>query len=252
MDRTRGWAGKCSLLIVTAAVTVPTLASAQDGGEGFLFKTPRFTVGLKLGYAQPSANSDLFDFTTEQLTLDRSDLGAPVVAGEVAIRSTDRIDATIYFGHASGSKGSEFRDWVDNNDRPIEQVSKFARTTLTGGARFYLTPRDRTIGRFAWVPSKWAPYVGVSGGWMWYSFEQQGDFVDFETLDVFTETFTTSGTSFTGQIAAGLDLSLSPRIVLNSEGRYSWGRAEAAGDFLGFDPVDLSGFQLTFGIGARL
>lgn len=252
MDRTPGWTGKYPFLIVTAALALPAFASAQDGGDGFLFKAPTVTVGLKLGYALPAANSDLFDFTTEQLTLDRSDFGAPVIGAEVAIRSTDRLDATGYIGYAGGSKASEFRDWVDNNDLPIEQVSEFSRTTLTGGARFYLMPRDRTIGRFAWVPSKWAPYVGISGGWMWYSFEQQGDFVDFDTLDIFTEIFRTSGTTFTGQVSAGLDFSLSPRIVLSSEGRYSWGRAEAVGDFIGFEPVDLSGFQLTFGIGARL
>ena len=252
MDRTRGWVGKSPLLIVTAALTWPALASAQDGGDGFLFKAPRFTVGLKVGYAQLTANSDLFDFSTEQLTLDRSDFGAPVIGAEVAIRSTDRIDATAYFGYAGGSKQSEFRDWVDTDDLPIEQVSEFSRTTLAGGAKFYLTPRDRTIGQFAWVPSTWAPYVGIGGGWMWYSFQQQGDFVDFETLDIFTETFKTSGTTFTGQVSAGLDFTISPRIVLNTEGRYSWGRADASGDFIGFEPVDLSGFQLTFGIGARL
>lgn len=231
---------------------LPAPSLAQSGGDGFLFKPPSVTLGVRLGYAMPRAGSDLFDFTTDQLTLDRSDFNAPVIAGELGVRITERVDGTLYVGYAGGQTRSEFREWVDTDDRPIEQVTEFARTSLTGGAKVYLMDRGRRIGRFAWVPTRWMPFVGASAGLVWYRFEQQGDFVDFETLEIFAERFRSSGTAFTANVAAGLDVALSSRFLISSEARYGWGRGDLNADFVGFDALDLSGFQLTLGVGARL
>jgi hypothetical protein len=240
-----------AITALCCCLALPSGARAQSGGDGFLFKPPPVTLGLKLGYSVPRAGSDLFDFTTEQLTLERADFNAPVIAGELGVRITDRVDGTVYFGYAGGTTRSEFRDWVDTDDRPIEQVTEFARTSLTGGAKVYLADRGRSIGRFAWVPSRWMPYLGASAGLVWYRFEQQGDFVDFESLDIFTERFRSSGSAFTAHAAAGVDLSLNPRLLISSEVRYAWGKGVLDADFVGFDALDLSGFQLTFGVGVR-
>jgi hypothetical protein len=52
--------------------------------------------------------------------------------------------------------------------------------------------------------------------------------------------------------AAGVDLSLNPHLLISSELRYAWGKGSLDVDFVGFDQLDLSGFQLTFGVGVRL
>ncbi len=57
----------------------------------------------------------------------------------------------------------------------------------------YLADPGRSIGRFAWIPNRFAPYVGAGGGAMWYRFRQEGDFIDFDTLKVFPDTFDSDG-----------------------------------------------------------
>jgi hypothetical protein len=146
---------------------------------------------------------------------------------------------------------SEFRDWVDTDDLPIEQKTEFQRVPLTFGVKAYLKDRGRSVGRFAWVPAQWAPYVGAGAGWVWYRFRQDGDFVDYDTLDIFTDTFTSRGRAPTLHLYGGADWSLGPNFFLTAEARYAWASADMGGDFVGFDPVDLSGLQATVGLSVR-
>jgi len=115
-----------------------------------------------------------------------------------------------------------------------------------------VTDRGRSIGRFAWVPSTVNAYFGGGFGFTYYKFEQVGDFVDFETLDIFTSHFKSTGTGLQVHSLAGIDLSISNNVYLTGEGRYLWADAGISErSFQGFDDVDLSGFQFTIGISAR-
>ena len=119
------------------------------------------------------------------------------------------------------------------------------------GVRQYLTSRGRSVGDLAWIPSRLAPYVGAAGGAMWYRFRQNGDFVDFNTNDVFNGTLNTSGWAPAASGAAGLDVTLTPRFALTGQGKYLWARARPGGDFSGFNQIDLSGFSTTVGLLVR-
>ena len=55
------------------------------------------------------------------------------------------------------STQSEFRHWLDNNDLPIQQTTEFQRVPLTASLKMYLGPPGRSIGRFAWIPKRFAP-----------------------------------------------------------------------------------------------
>ena len=68
------------------------------------------------------------------------------------------------FTATTSGLANEFRDWVDNNDEPIEQETKFRRLPLTVALRYYLTDRGRAVSQFAYIPNRYAPYVGVGGG----------------------------------------------------------------------------------------
>lgn len=236
-----------ALLLLTAA---PGAVLAQSPPD-FLLKSPRASLGLRAGYAMATASSEIFDFTREQLTVDRSDFDAPSWGGQLAISLTPRVDLAFDVSVASTRSKSEFRDWVDTNDLPIEQSTEFRRIPLTVGFKAYLRDRGRSVGRFAWIPSKWAPYLGAAGGWVWYRFDQDGDFVDFETFDIFTDRFTSEGQAPTVHVYGGVDWSLGPGVFLTGEARYQWARADMSGDFVDFDAMDLSGIQGTVGISIR-
>ena len=233
-----------------AGVVLAEGATAQ--GTDFLFKRPTVTLGVRLGYAFPRAGSEVFDFTREQLTVDKRDFNGLSAAGEVTVRATDRLDAALNLGVEWSNTRSEFRDWVDDNDLPIEQDTRFTRVPVTLGVKAYLLERGRRISRSAWIPKKWAPYLGAGAGIVWYRFEQIGDFVDFDTLEIFFDEFESRGSSPVAYLAGGLDFSLGPRWLVNGEARYSWASAEMGRDFVGFDKIDLTGFKVMLGFSVRL
>lgn len=241
-----------SLAFGIALLTGGVLAGAATAQEAdFLFKRPTVTLGLRLGYAVPRADSEIFDFTREQLTLDKRDFNALAVGGEVSVRVTDRLDAALGLGFEWSETRSEFREFVGTDDLPIEQDTRFTRVPITVGVKAYLLERGRRISRLAWIPARWAPYVGAGGGLVWYRFEQTGEFVDFETLDIFFDEFESQGVSPLAYLAAGSDFSLGPKWLLNGEARYSWASAEMDRDFVGFDDIDLNGFRATVGVSVR-
>jgi hypothetical protein len=224
---------------------------AQDGGNGFLFGAPLGSVSIRGGYAVPRAGSDLFSFVQQQLTVSKSDFNAPTFAADVAIRLTPRFDLVLGSGYAGSSTASEFRKYVDNNDQPIQQTTTFRRVPLTASLRLNLVPEGRSIGRFAWIPSTLVPYVGAGGGAMWYSFGQTGDFVDYQTLNVYNDEFHSSGWTAMAHAFAGVEYSLTPRFALTGEGRYTWASAPLSSDFSGFQRLDLSGAMVTAGLSIR-
>lgn len=242
----------CALLTASGLVLgAPEAVLAQQGGDGFLFRQPRVTVKFESGYGILNARSDVFDFTIDQLTVGRRDFDSPYVGGELAVRVTERWDAALGVGFQSSSVKSEFRDWVDLDNLPIEQVTDLQLIPLVVSARYYLRERGRQIGRFAWIPNGFAPFVGAGIGVVSYSFEQNGDFVDFQTFDVFTDRLHTEGDAFLARASGGVNLSLNKQFVLTAEARYTLASAEPANDFSDFDKMDLGGFQLVGGISIR-
>jgi hypothetical protein len=238
------------LLACSAVIAVPVAARAQDEGKGFLFGAPLGSLTIRGGWALARARSDFFAFTTERLTLDRSDFSSPAIEGDLAFRVTPRTDIVISSGLSGMDRRSEYRGFIDNNDQPIEQTTTFRRVPITLGVRQYLTPTGRSIGRFAWIPTRLAPYVGAGGGIMYYKFRQDGDFID-PSLNVFSSVYESDGWTRTMHVLAGIDYSLGPRFALNSEARYLWSNAELSRDFSGFDRLDLSGLSTTIGLSVR-
>lgn len=237
--------------ILGVAVSAVSASAEAQGGRGFLFGEPVATFSVHGGLAMPGASSDLFTFTTDELTLDRSDFNAIASGADLAIRVGSRVDLVLGLAAARSSRRSEFRDWVDNNDQPIEQVTQFSRTPIGGGLRYHLRERGRTIGSFAWIPAPFDPWVGAGVGMMKYRFRQTGDFIDYQTLNVFSDQFDASGWSPFAQASVGAGWSLSHRWVLTGEIRYLRASADLSDDFLGFERLDLSGIATQFGIAIR-
>jgi hypothetical protein len=251
------WRGRNVVPPVLLAAVMLASASALEAqqGKGFLFREPRATVTLYGGFALANAGSDLFDFTTSQLTLDRGDFSGADLGGDFAVRISDRWDVAIGYARSSARARSESRDWVDENDQPIEQVTRFSRAPVTASVRFHPLPRGRTIGSFAWIPSSFDPWLSVGAGRMSYSFRQVGDFVDDSDPDnavIFTDDLSAKGWANVLQASVGAGWSVAPRLLLTGEVRYLRSSAELDGDFFGFDRLDLSGVATTLGLSIRL
>jgi len=226
-------------------------AFAQRSGDGFLFSPPGVSFTIHGGYARANAGSDLFSFSTENLTLGKGDFSGLDGGASLGVRLSDRADLSFGVDYTGRVADSESRNFVGTDDKPILQSTRFERVPLTINLKGYLLPRGRSIGEFAWVPNKLVPYVGAGAGTMWYRFTQQGEFVDFKTNDIFRDHLESSGWAPTVQGLAGVDLTLTPRLALTGEARYSWARAQLSDAFVGFDRIDLSGTSATVGLTVR-
>lgn len=242
------------LAAVAVLVALAPAARAQSSGKGFLFKRPVGSFAVYGGYALANAGSDVFNDATTQLTLDKRDFSSWTVGGDISYSRSDRLDIVFDGEYMGASRNSEFRKFVDNNDQPIAQATKFKRIPLTVGLKYYLTDRGRSVSQFAYIPSRYAPYIGVGAGAMWYRFAQNGDFVDFNTsnLEIFPAEIEDSGWTPMGQGVAGLDYTLGNWVALTAEGRYQWAKARLdPSQFEGYDKIDLSGFTGTVGFRVR-
>jgi hypothetical protein len=114
-----------------------------------------------------------------------------------------------------------------------------------------LVEPGKAIARTAWIPTRIAPYVGAGGGAIWYRLKQTGDFIDFETLNVFRDRFRSQGFAPTATVFGGFDVTVHPRLALSVDGHYAWARARLGRDFSGFDPISLSGFSVSTGLSIR-
>lgn len=226
--------------------------SAQENLGDFLFHAPKATLSFNLGYGMPRAGSDIFQEASQVYTLGKSDFYAPTIGGGISFFLNDRTDLAFEISYSRSSKLSEYVDWVDDNDLPIEQETKFTRVPLTVSLRYFLMDRGREIGSLSWIPTSWSPYVGAGGGRMYYEFEQAGDFVDFQDYSVFSYTYQSQGWAWVGHLFGGVQWTLSPQWVVTAEGRYSLASADLdRPTYSGYEPIDLSGFQGSIGFGIR-
>ncbi len=232
-----------------SAQTTPAPRLSQDLPDSdFLFKRPRGTLSLRGGLLFPREGSDLYTFIEDQLTIDRGDFRGPLFALELGYSPTARLDIVGGFDLARQNVRSEYRDFVDNNLQPIEQETSLRQNSFTGTVRFALVPRGRAVGSYAWIPSRVQPYVGAGGGFVFWEFKQAGDFIDVGDGTVFPDTFESSGVSFAVHVLGGVDIQVYKRLFLSTEARYVWAQGELSNEFVGFEPLDLSGLKLAAGI----
>ncbi len=242
-----------TMLLGVSAFLAPLAAHTQPlSGDGYLFHQPRATFTLRGGYSQPDAKGDVFEHAIRNLTLDRNSFGAFDVGAEIGIRLVSRLSLQLGGSFSQRSVDSEMRYWIDNNDQPIQQTTTVMRAPVTAGLRFDLLSAGRSVGRLAYIPSRFTPYVAGGVGFMNYKFRQAGSFKDDNSDSVFDTTLETSGRTGVAYGAVGADISLTPTLALTTAARYESAHTRPAGySFGGFNRIDLSGVTATVGLTFR-
>lgn len=244
-----------AVLVAGALLVGRTEGMAQSGGgEGFLFREPGVSVTVYGGVNQPGAGGDLFGYARREFTLDRAGFRSPTVGFDLAFVVGPRTELLFGLMPASSRVASEYREWVDGDDKPIEQTTAYQRAPLTASVRYYLVDRGRAIGSTAWIPATIVPFVGAGVGTVRYSFEQVGDFIDVATLAVRPDRLTSRGWAPVLQASGGVQYNLSRRLLFTGELRYLRGSADASTpnrDYIGYR-LDLSGLTTLVGFTLRL
>ena len=72
--------------------------------------------------------------------------------------------------------------------------------------------------------------------------------VDSPAMDIFTDTFRSSGWTPSAHVFGGVDVRVYKRLYLSGEGRYLWSSGTPDLDFIDFDAIGLAGFKATVGV----
>jgi len=244
-------AARRSAAILAGTVLLLSAPAAVQAQDGFLFRAPIGTLTLRAGPMVHTVSGDLFGQLRRDLTLQRRDFAATAIGLEVALAPLERWDLVLGLGHARAASGSEFRDFVDQDELPIVQSTQLVTTPMTATVRYQLASRGRSIGRTAWVPTTTTPYLGAGGGLLMYRLEHSGEFIDFRDYAIFFDHMEAKGTAYLAHALAGVDHWLTPRLGVNAEARYTWSRANPEQAFRSFDTLDLGGVQATVGLSLR-
>jgi hypothetical protein len=229
----------------------PPSNSQDETGEtksDFLFQKPSGFLSFRVGGFLPRTDSEIFNMITRELTLQKSDFRAWDVGVEAGFSLYEKVDLVFSLDDSKRSRNSEFRDFVDEQGLPITQTTTYSQTQLTAGVKYSFVPHGHEVGHYAWLPSPVVPFVSAGAGFLSYSFQQSGDFVDVTNLEIFSATLESSGTAPVIYLGGGADIYLYQSAYLTLDLRYSWARHEMEGAFVGFDPINLSGLRLTAGV----
>ena len=232
--------------LIFCLLLVPEALAQQD--PDFLFDRPSGFIMLRGQQNLQRAQSDLYEFATRELTLEKSDFNGAGLALEFGRTLTPRIDLRAGVDFTSAFARSESRNFTDMDDLPIEQDTSLRQADLFASFEFALTSRGRTIGQYSYVPSRFVPYVGAGGGFLWYQFQQSGDFVDFKDMAIFRALYKSDGWTPSGHAFGGVHIRITPSVSVTGEARQIWADAELNRDFSNFNPIDLSGLRIGVGI----
>ena len=230
----------------------PAVAAAQPPSAGdrpdFLFGQPRGMVGISGGWlrAEGGAKEDgLLRFFRDQLTIGARGYDSPLFRFAFGASVSSRVDLVFDVDVSRSRAVSEYRGFTEGG-LPIDQTTELTQVPLNIGARFWLTPRGRRVGRLAWVPNTLAFHVGAGVGARWYRLAQFGDFVNTVDLGIDSDRFVSQGWAASRHVAAGVSIRLSPRVFAVADVRRVWSQRELADEFSG--RLDLDGLQMTGGI----
>jgi hypothetical protein len=218
------------ILLITALtlLLVPALTAQQ--------------INVKFGLLAPFQNSDLWDDNYENLSYDKVDFNDIVFFVEYQQQFHKHLSFYVEGGRFDKAVYAEYRDYEYDNGSPIEQSMNLAVSTIETGFKFNLLP----------YRSRFSPYVAGGVGLYLWQYEQQGDFIDFTTMDIY-EGFSDQETVSLGvHVKGGFSIRVSRHLGLMVEGKAAWAKGDLGRYFEGFEPFDvgslslLAGFQFFF------
>ncbi|HUF50167.1 MAG TPA: hypothetical protein VMN60_05005 [Longimicrobiales bacterium] len=244
-----------------AVVAALLCGSALPAGaqQGFLFERPVFQVTLRGGPTVPRAESDIFDFLTTELTLERDDFRTPSFGFDLAALVGERVDIVVGASWAEARNRSEFRDWIGGDGEPISQNTRLMTMPVGVTLRYHPIRRGRHVADYAWLPARVSPYIGGGAGFTWYRLEQDGEFLDATACrndpdtgcDIFLNTYESSDVAQTLHAVAGVEYWLLPRVGVSIEARYTRGDAALSHQFRNWERIDLTNFEAGVGLSFR-
>jgi opacity protein-like surface antigen len=218
-----------AVLVVTALVLVPGVASAQQ------------SISLNLGYfalrgldARPTEDVLVQDLNYH--IFDIKDFNNVTVGGEWLIPLNPLFEVGVGAGYFQKSVPSVYADLVADDGSEIQQTFKLRTVPITGIVRFLPTGRRSAV----------QPYIGAGIAVIAWRYSETGEFVDTSS-NIFRGNFNESGTSVGPVVVGGIRFPLSTGFAFGGEIRYQRAEGSLNNDFNG-TKIDLGGltYQASF------
>ena len=196
------------------------------------------SVNLKIGLFMPSMRSDLWDINIENLTLDRADMMKEFYAAEYEAYLNRDFSFTLEVGSYGKTHFAKYRDFEYGDGSPIYQNVSLRIVPIEAGFNYYPMGHRGRVN----------PYLGFGGGVYAWTYQQWGDFINFDDLSV-QEGFAESkrfGFGLNGRL--GIVFRFQQRLAVALEGKYLYLRSRLSGDFEEFAPLDMSGLSIGAGL----
>jgi hypothetical protein len=195
---------------------------------------------VRVGGFVPAGGGDLWAANQEVFTQDVSDFGAFTWGVSFATALSNNVEVGTNVDWYRSTTTSAYRDYLDQHGFAILHDTKLRKVPITVDLRLLPAGRYRHLqgGRRALRP---VFYLGGGVGVNLWEYEEVGDFIDFQTSDIYLARFKDSGAAWEAHALSGLELPVNPGFTVFFEGRYAWSEAELRGDFAGLGQIDLGG-----------
>lgn len=199
---------------------------------------------LHVGAFQPEGDAEYWNDKFDDFTGSIDDY-ENVSFGADYLLSLNRNLGLLFSGnYYQGDQTHAYRNFVDNFGDDIRHDGSLEITSFTGGLQFSFFGPDAPI----------IPYVGAGGGIYLWRLEENGDFIDFGSVndEIFTALLESEGEAFGYYLQAGLEAPITHRVSVFAEARWTRVDDELDGDFASFGDIDLSGREFLAGISWNL
>jgi len=159
------------------------------------------------------------------------------VGAEWLVGVGDYVEAGFGIGYYQQPVLSVYDDFIDVDGTEIEQDFKLRVAPATATARFFPFGTRTSI----------QPYAGAGVGFINWRYSEVGEFIDFNTFDVFRDRIVAEGTDVGGVYLGGVRVLAGSRFAVGVEVRYQDVKGDVGVD-QGFldERIDLGGLTTSF------
>jgi hypothetical protein len=225
-------------------------------------------VTFRVGYFIPRADSDLWQIEFENMDFTKTDFQHSSFCFSYEYFFTRYSSLLISVEGYNEQQVGYYRDYVGYQDfdgtwaYPNEYEGEFIPNHVfaVSSTPILLSIKILPLGR----ANKIIPYVGAGGGIFLWSVQLEGDMIDFsdewydtvEQVSIYpiysTYAEERGRITFGAHVFGGLMIPVANRLSMEAEFKYNYVEASFSDDqysgFQGFEPFDLSGYQISIGV----
>ncbi|MCK4890748.1 MAG: hypothetical protein KAS21_05960 [Candidatus Aminicenantes bacterium] len=196
------------------------------------------SLNFKIGIFSPMLESDLWEVNKENLYFSNEDLQSIYYGVEYEHFIGRHFSMAFEAGTFEKTVYSQYKDYEYDDGSPIYQDLFLSISGIEANIKIYPIGHRKVFN----------PYIGAGVGVYFWEYEQWGDFIDFNTWEVY------EGYGYTEKYSAGFNFKggfvfrFKRHMGISFEAKYQYLKGQLSNLFEGFEKLDLSGLTLNIGL----